>query len=320
MSVVERALAGGRVHRRQEEGRRQRLRRSAGRAVPALLRRGPAAPPRSRPARARDSSSTPRATSSPTTTWCATRSEITVTLNDRRTLQGQGGRRRSRDRRRRDQDRGRQPADAAARRLRRLRVGDWAIAIGNPLGQLRGSVTVGIISAQGRSRPQHLRRHAALTRTSSRPTRRSTSATRAARSATSAARRSASTPRSIRAARASASRSRSIWRKHVAEQLDRRRGTVKRAMIGVLLAELTPELAEGFGIRDSQGVLIQNVVEDTPAAARRTPAQRRDRRVRRPAGHAMCRSSASRWPILRSAGACRWWCCATASASTSPSR
>src|SRR5215831_6875786 len=32
-----------------------------------------------------------------------------------------------------------------------LRVGDWAIAMGNPLGELRGSVTVGIISAQGRS-------------------------------------------------------------------------------------------------------------------------------------------------------------------------
>src|SRR5262249_41532060 len=32
-----------------------------------------------------------------------------------------------------------------------LRVGDWAIAIGNPLGQLRGSVTVGIVSAQGRT-------------------------------------------------------------------------------------------------------------------------------------------------------------------------
>ena len=33
----------------------------------------------------------------------------------------------------------------------KLRVGDWAIAIGNPLGQLRGSVTVGIVSAQGRA-------------------------------------------------------------------------------------------------------------------------------------------------------------------------
>jgi len=33
----------------------------------------------------------------------------------------------------------------------RLRVGDWAIAIGNPLGELRGSVTVGIVSAEGRT-------------------------------------------------------------------------------------------------------------------------------------------------------------------------
>ena len=34
----------------------------------------------------------------------------------------------------------------------RLHIGDWAIGIGNPLGDLRGSVTVGIISAQGRSK------------------------------------------------------------------------------------------------------------------------------------------------------------------------
>jgi serine protease Do len=32
-----------------------------------------------------------------------------------------------------------------------IRVGDWAIAIGNPLGQLQGTVTVGVISAKGRS-------------------------------------------------------------------------------------------------------------------------------------------------------------------------
>jgi serine protease Do len=32
-----------------------------------------------------------------------------------------------------------------------VEVGDWAIAIGNPLGQLEGSVTVGVISAKGRS-------------------------------------------------------------------------------------------------------------------------------------------------------------------------
>jgi serine protease Do len=32
-----------------------------------------------------------------------------------------------------------------------IRVGDWAIAIGNPFGRLEGSLTVGVISAKGRS-------------------------------------------------------------------------------------------------------------------------------------------------------------------------
>jgi Do/DeqQ family serine protease len=33
----------------------------------------------------------------------------------------------------------------------RIRVGDWAIAVGNPFGKLAGSVTVGVVSAKGRS-------------------------------------------------------------------------------------------------------------------------------------------------------------------------
>jgi Do/DeqQ family serine protease len=32
-----------------------------------------------------------------------------------------------------------------------VRVGDWAIAVGNPLGELEGSLTVGVVSAKGRS-------------------------------------------------------------------------------------------------------------------------------------------------------------------------
>jgi Do/DeqQ family serine protease len=32
-----------------------------------------------------------------------------------------------------------------------IRVGDWAIAVGNPFGYLEGSVTVGVVSAKGRS-------------------------------------------------------------------------------------------------------------------------------------------------------------------------
>ena len=31
-----------------------------------------------------------------------------------------------------------------------IQVGDWAIAVGNPFGQLAGSLTVGVISAKGR--------------------------------------------------------------------------------------------------------------------------------------------------------------------------
>lgn len=33
----------------------------------------------------------------------------------------------------------------------RVRVGDWAVAVGNPFGNLEGSLTVGVVSAKGRS-------------------------------------------------------------------------------------------------------------------------------------------------------------------------
>src|SRR5262249_24097987 len=52
--------------------------------------------------------------------------------------------------------------------------------------------------------------------------------------------------------------------KHVAEQLVAH-GEVKRAWLGVELAELTPELAEGFGIRGDQGGVIQSVLKNQPA-------------------------------------------------------
>jgi len=43
-------------------------------------------------------------------------------------------------------------------------------------------------------------------------------------------------------------------------------GTVKRAAMGVTLANMTPEIAEGFGLGDQQGVIIQSIVDGSPAA------------------------------------------------------
>ena len=38
-----------------------------------------------------------------------------------------------------------------------------------------------------------------------------------------------------------------------------------RAWLGVQLADLTPEIAEGFGIKDENGVVISSVLKDQPA-------------------------------------------------------
>ncbi len=42
-------------------------------------------------------------------------------------------------------------------------------------------------------------------------------------------------------------------------------GTVERGYLGVMLGELTPELAQGFGLDDESGVLVQQVLRDSPA-------------------------------------------------------
>src|SRR5262249_25502355 len=52
--------------------------------------------------------------------------------------------------------------------------------------------------------------------------------------------------------------------RHVAEQLVEH-GVVKRAMLGVNLANMTPEIAEGFGLGSQQGVIVQGVVPGMPA-------------------------------------------------------
>jgi len=153
-----------------------------------------------------------------------------------------------------------------------LRIGDWAIAIGNPLGDLRGSVTVGIISAQGRSNlnifggtPDYqdfIQTDASINfGNSGGPLCNIRGEAIGINTAINTSGQGIGFAIPINLAR------------HVAEQLVAH-GTVKRAMMGVTLANMTPEIAEGFGLGNQQGVIIQNVFKGSPAE--RAGLQRND--------------------------------------------
>ena len=154
----------------------------------------------------------------------------------------------------------------------KLRVGDWAIAIGNPLGDLRGSVTVGIISAQGRNNlnifggtPEYqdfIQTDASINfGNSGGPLCNARGEAIGINTAINTSGQGIGFAIPINLA------------KHIAEQLVAH-GTVKRAMMGVTLANMTPEIAEGFGLGNQQGVIIQNVFKDSPAE--RAGLQRND--------------------------------------------
>jgi serine protease Do len=145
-----------------------------------------------------------------------------------------------------------------------LRIGDWAIAIGNPLGELRGTVTVGIISAQGRSNlnifggtpayQDFIQTDASINfGNSGGPLCNIHGEAIGINTAINPSGQGISFAIPINLA------------KHVAKQLIAS-GKVKRAWMGVTLAELTPDLAEGFGIQGSKGVVVQGVLEGKPAA------------------------------------------------------
>ncbi|MGH7742277.1 MAG: trypsin-like peptidase domain-containing protein, partial [Candidatus Eiseniibacteriota bacterium] len=147
----------------------------------------------------------------------------------------------------------------------KLRVGDWAIAIGNPLGVLRGSVTVGIISAEGRSNlnifggtpdfQDFIQTDASINfGNSGGPLCNIRGEAIGINTAINPSGQGIGFAIPINLA------------SHVADQLVAH-GKVSRAMLGVNLADLTPEIAEGFGLASStEGVVIQSVMDNSAAA------------------------------------------------------
>jgi serine protease Do/serine protease DegQ len=140
----------------------------------------------------------------------------------------------------------------------KLRVGQWAIAIGNPFG-LDRTVTVGIISATGRT-------HVGV-------------ATYEAFIQTDASINPGNSGgpllnldgRVVGINTAIVSSGQGIgfaipinMARDITTQLIAR-GRVVRGWLGVVIQDLTPELAAGFGVKEDAGVLVAEVMKDGPA-------------------------------------------------------
>ena len=146
----------------------------------------------------------------------------------------------------------------------KIRVGDWAIAIGTPLGELQGTVTAGIISAKGRSAlnivgggPDYqdfIQTDASINfGNSGGPLMNIRGEVVGINTAINPSGQGIGFAIPINLAH------------RVAEQLVAH-GKVVRGYMGVLPGELTPDLAESFGIDQNSGILINEVVDDSPAS------------------------------------------------------
>ena len=143
-----------------------------------------------------------------------------------------------------------------------MRVGDWAIAVGNPL-ELEGTVTVGVISAKGRT-DLNIRGGAPLYQdfiqtdasinfgNSGGPLVNIEGEVVGVNTAINASANGIGFAIPINLAR------------NVAESLVSQ-GKVVRGYLGVVPQEITPELAEARDLQSTGGIMIANVQEDTPA-------------------------------------------------------
>ncbi len=142
----------------------------------------------------------------------------------------------------------------------KLRIGQWAIAIGNPFG-LDRTVTAGIISATGRTRVGVATYEAFIqTDASINP-------------GNSGGPLLNLDGRVIGINTAIVSSGNGIgfsipinMAREIMTQLIAK-GRVVRGWLGIAIQDLTPELAAGFGVKPSSGVLVSDVMKDSPAEA-----------------------------------------------------
>jgi serine protease Do len=145
-----------------------------------------------------------------------------------------------------------------------IKVGQWVMAIGNPLGELQGSVTAGIVSARGRSSlniaggaPDYqdfIQTDASINfGNSGGPLVNLRGEAIGINTAINAQGQGIGFAIPINLVR------------HVAEQLVAN-GKVVRGFLGVVPGELTPALAETYGVDTDAGVVVQEVSDDSPAS------------------------------------------------------
>jgi len=144
-----------------------------------------------------------------------------------------------------------------------MRVGDWVLAFGNPFGQLEGTVTAGVVSAKGRSNlaiqgggpayQDFIQTDASINfGNSGGPLVNLNGEVIGMDAAINASGQGIGFAIPINLA------------KRIAEQLIDK-GKVVRGYMGIYPQDLTPELAEGKGIEGVEGILVGQVVEDSPA-------------------------------------------------------
>jgi serine protease Do len=142
----------------------------------------------------------------------------------------------------------------------KVKVGDWVLAIGSPFG-LQQTVTAGIISAKGRSIGQgpfddFLQTDAAINPGNSGGPLVNMSGEVVGINSAILSRSGGNVGIGFSIPSNMAKR---IYTELVA------RGKITRGWLGVSIQPLTPELAKSFGLKEPRGVLIADVVKDSPA-------------------------------------------------------